>query len=347
MPEVSVLMPVHNAGLFVEDAVRSVLRQTFADFELVVMDDGCTDDTLFRIAQFKDPRIRVIRNEKNIGIARTLNRALDLIQTEWIARMDADDICEPDRLETQLAFMRAQPDLAVAGGWIRLCGERKPVVVRPPHGIETVRAFLFFGNALFHPTVMLRRSLLERHRLRYDPSYSCTEDYELWTRAADVAAVDNQSRVVLNMRVYGANISASMQHVMVPQTKDILRRQLGKLGIKPSDTELERHYRMGLAISAGSFRELKAVQQWILRLIETNQMIKAYPIDTFRDVAGRVWFHYCRNAASLGHRVFHIYRSHKLASAYQPTSGEMINFFASLLFHSIVGLQRRAKERSA
>lgn len=345
MPEVSVLMPVHNAGLFVEGAVRSVLQQTFADFELVVMDDGCTDDTLARISRFKDPRIRVIRNEKNIGIAKTLNKALDLIRTEWIARMDADDICEPDRLATQLAFMRSQPDLAVAGGWIRLCGERKEVV-RPPHGLETVRAFLFFGNALFHPTVMLRRSLLERHKLRYDPSYSCSEDYELWTRVADLAAVDNQSRVVLNMRVHGSNISASMQSVMIPQTKDILKRQLGKLGIEPSDTELERHYRMGVAIPAGSLPELKAAQQWILRLIETNQVIKAYPIDTFHHVAGRVWFRFCRNATSLGPQVFYVYRGYKLASAYQPTSGEMISFFASLLFHSMLGLRRRVKERS-
>jgi glycosyltransferase involved in cell wall biosynthesis len=344
MPEVSVLMPVHNAGLFVEEAVRSVLQQTFADFELMVMDDGCTDDTLVRISRFKDPRIRVIRNEKNIGIAKTLNNALDLIRTEWIARMDADDICEPDRIETQLAFMRAQPDLAVAGGWIRLCGERKPVVVRPPHGIETVRAFLFFGNALFHPSVMLRRSLLERHRLRYDPSYSCTEDYELWTRAADLAGVDNQSRVVLNMRVYGTNISASMKHVMVPQTKDILRRQLGKLGIEPSDAELERHYRMGLAISAGSLRELKVAQQWILRLIETNQMINAYPIDTFREVAGRVWFRFCRNSTRLGYRVFNAYRNREVTSAYQPTTVEMSGFFASLLFHSVVGLRQHAQK---
>src|SRR3989339_1984497 len=141
MPEVSVLMPVHDAGLFVEEAVHSVLQQTFTDFELVVMDDGCTDDTLARISRFKDPRIRIIRNEKNIGIAHTLNKALDLIRTEWIARMDADDICEPDRLATQVAVMRAHPDLAVAGGWVRLFGDRKPVVVRQLHGAETVRAF--------------------------------------------------------------------------------------------------------------------------------------------------------------------------------------------------------------
>jgi glycosyltransferase involved in cell wall biosynthesis len=89
MATLSVLMPVHNAGQYVEAAVRSVLQQTFKDFELVVMNDGCTDDNLSRIAQFQDSRIRVINNESNLGIARTLNRALDLIRTEWIARMDA------------------------------------------------------------------------------------------------------------------------------------------------------------------------------------------------------------------------------------------------------------------
>ncbi|MBN2568723.1 MAG: glycosyltransferase [Deltaproteobacteria bacterium] len=347
MSEVSVLMPVHNAGLFVEEAVRSVLQQTFTDFELVVMDDGCTDDTLSRIAQFKDPRIRVIRNERNLGIAPTLNRALDLVRTEWIARMDADDICEPDRLATQVAFMRAHPNLVVAGGLVRLFGDRKPVIVPQPHGVETVRAFLLFGNALVHPTVMFRRSLLERHNLRYDPSYSCTEDYELWTRAADVAAVDNQLRVVLNLRVHGANITANMKPVMLHQTWEILRRQLGKLGIEPSDSELERHYHLGWAIPAGSLHELKAIKQWVVRLIGSNQANKAYPIDTFREVAGQAWFRFCRNSTRLGYRVFHAYRSGELAPAYQPTTGEMSSFLASLMFHSIIGLQRSVKERSA
>ena len=347
MPEVSVLMPVHNAGLFVEEAVRSVLQQTFADFELVVMDDGCTDDTLALISRFRDPRIRVIRNEKKIGIAKTLNKALDLTRTEWIARMDADDFCEPDRLATQLAFMRAQPNLAVAGGWVRLCGDRKPVVVRQPCGAQTVRAFLLFGNALFHPTAMLRRALLERHGLRYDPSYSCTEDYELWTRVADLAAVDNQSRVMLNMRVHDSNITTNMQPVMVRQTGAILRRQLGKLGIEPSDMELERHYRMGLGIPADSLHELSAMRHWVQRLMEANQAIEVYPINTFREVAGRVWFHFCRNSTRLGYQVFHVYRNYELTSAYQPTTVKMSSFLASLLFHSIAGFQQRAKERSA
>jgi len=341
--EVSVLMPVHNAGQYVEEAVRSVLRQTFKDFQLVVMDDGCTDDTLSRIAQFKDPRIRVIHNEKNMGIARTLNKALDLIKTEWIARMDADDVCKPDRLAKQLAFMHAHPELAVAGGWIKLCGDRKDTV-RPPCGIETVRAFLFFGNAVFHPTVMFRRSLLERHRLRYDPSYSCTEDYELWTRIADWAAVDNQPRVVLNMRVHETNISASMQPIMIPQTMQLLKRQLGKLSIEPSDTELERHYRMGLAMPIDSLRELKTARQWILRLIEANRKIRVYPIDVFREVAGRVWFRLCRNSTRLGYRVFDTYRNRETRSAYQPTTVEMSGFLASLLFHSIIGLRQYQRE---
>jgi glycosyltransferase involved in cell wall biosynthesis len=340
MATVSVLMPVHNAGPYVEEAVRSVLRQTFKDFELVVMNDGCTDDTLSRIARFQDPRIRVISNESNLGIARTLNRALDLIRTDWIARMDADDICEPDRLAVQMAFLRSRPGLAAAGGWARLFGDRKPVVVRQLQGSEIVKAFLLFGNALIHPTVMFRRSLLEKNHFRYDPSFSCTEDYELWTRVADVASVDNLDRVVLNLRVHGTNVTANMRPVMVRQTGDILRRQLAKVGIEPTEAELERHHRLGLAVPIVSPNELYEVRRWIARLVEGNRTFRAYPDDAFREVAGRVWFRCCRNATRLGHRVYQAYRQHPPGSAYRPGAAEQAGFMASLLFHTIAGVVR-------
>jgi hypothetical protein len=127
---------------------------------------------------------------------------------------------------------------------------------------------------------------------------------------------------------------------MVRQTGDILRRQLAKVGIKPTEAELERHHLLGLALPGVSLNELYDVSRWIARLLEGNRTSRAYPDDAFREVAGRVWFRCCRNATRLGHRVYQAYRQHPPGSAYRPGAAEQAGFMASLLFHTIAGVAR-------
>ena len=115
MPKVTVLMPMRNVRAYVGDAVRSILEQTFKDFELLVMDDGSTDGSGDLARSFDDPRIRVISGVSSRGVAAVLNRGLDLAQGEYIVRMDADDVSRPCRVAHQLTFMEAHPSVGICG----------------------------------------------------------------------------------------------------------------------------------------------------------------------------------------------------------------------------------------
>ena len=123
MPKISVIMPAYNAEQYISEAIESILGQTFADFEFIIIDDGSSDSTSGIIASYKDSRIRYFRNEKNLGIVGALNRGLALAAGEYIARMDADDISLPERFQTQCAYMEKHPDVGVCGTAIKVFGK--------------------------------------------------------------------------------------------------------------------------------------------------------------------------------------------------------------------------------
>jgi glycosyltransferase involved in cell wall biosynthesis len=126
--KITVLMPVYNAEQFLREAIDSMLNQSFRDFEFLIMDDGSTDSSISIIQQYQDPRIRLIRNEKNLGISPTLNKGIELASSDLIARMDADDISYPDRLQKQYDYMMAHPDCALLSAWARVITHDKKFV---------------------------------------------------------------------------------------------------------------------------------------------------------------------------------------------------------------------------
>ncbi|MBK7430445.1 MAG: glycosyltransferase family 2 protein [Bacteroidetes bacterium] len=115
VPVVSVIMPVYNTGKYLAAAIASVLGQTFSDFELIILNDGSTDDSETVVKNFTDPRIIYLKNERNLGLIATLNTALSQCKGEFIARMDGDDICHSERLAAQLRFLNAHPEISVCG----------------------------------------------------------------------------------------------------------------------------------------------------------------------------------------------------------------------------------------
>jgi hypothetical protein len=183
MPRVSVVMPVFNGQSTVAAAITSVLSQSFSDFELIVVDDGSTDDTQRVLETITDARLKILRLSHNQGIAAALNAGFEQASAELLARMDADDLCHPQRLELQMGQFLADPDLSVAGTFMQTMG-RGSIQWTMPLSNEGIRARLLFGTGLFHPTVMLRRDLITDGELSYDPAWVPVEDYEFWTRLA-------------------------------------------------------------------------------------------------------------------------------------------------------------------
>lgn len=185
-PEISLIMSVYNGEEYLAETLESVLAQTFGPWELIVINDCSTDSTAEILAQYasRDERVKVYPNEVNLRLPTSLNRAIDLSSGKYVARMDADDICTPDRLEKQYKFMEENPDVALSscrfmtlkngvyssGG----CGNRCD--------FEALRAMLLVTNPILHPGVIARREVIGK--FKYDPTHTCTEDLELWTRLA-------------------------------------------------------------------------------------------------------------------------------------------------------------------
>jgi glycosyltransferase involved in cell wall biosynthesis len=196
-------MSVHNDRRYLPAAVESILRQSFEDFEFLILDDGSTDGSADYLARVEDPRIQLVRNEANLGLTRSLNRGLDLAEGLYLARMDADDVAMPRRLERQVAFLDARPRVGIVGCSRVLIDEAGRVVGHAPAAEDDadIRCKCLLGNPFAHPAVMLRLDLLNAHGLRYDERYRTAQDYELWSRLLAVTMGHNLPDALLQYRL--------------------------------------------------------------------------------------------------------------------------------------------------
>lgn len=201
VPSVSVVMPAYNAAKYLREAIDSILAQTYTDFEFIIINDGSTDDTRAIIQSYDDPRIVYLENETNSGICVTLNKGLDAARGRYIARMDADDISLPERLAIQVQYMDAHPDIAVCGTDIQVFGEGlKDYVFQQIHSPEDCVAGLLFNPCLAHPSVIIRRSILEANHLRYNDEFRGLEDFELWWNISKFSKLNNIAIPLLKYR---------------------------------------------------------------------------------------------------------------------------------------------------
>lgn len=182
-PRVSFLLAVHNDAVFLPATLRSMLEQSFADFEIIAIDDASTDGTAEILQSADDPRVRYSRNETNLGQVPSLNRGLPLCRGEFVARIDGDDLCEPDRLAEQVHYLDEHPDLAGCASWTTEIDVQGVEIggVEPVDDPDHIRWSMCHTLRLYHPSMMLRRHAYEQAG-GYDVNYPATEDYELWTR---------------------------------------------------------------------------------------------------------------------------------------------------------------------
>ena len=187
MPKVSVVMPAYNAEAYIGAAMESILSQSFGDFEFLILNDCSTDGTEAIIKSYDDPRIVYLKNEKNLGVAATLNKGLAAAQGEYIARMDADDFSLPQRFEKQVAYLDAHPEVAVLGTQVQFFSDRGDGEPFCYLGSPAqLKIDLLFASAIAHPSVMLRRQVI-LDMGGYDRQFEGLEDYELWCRISEQA----------------------------------------------------------------------------------------------------------------------------------------------------------------
>lgn len=221
-PLVSVVMAVFNGEKYLRAAIDSILRQTMDNFELIIVDDGSTDRSLAIVRSYQDARIRVIENDRNIGLATSLNKGIDAARGMWIARMDADDIALPHRFERQLQWLE-ETGADICGSWIKLFGTTDTRILKHSQTNDAIKMELLFGTPFAHPSVMMKTELVKQ--LRYDKIWEKCEDYDLWERAARAGwKMSNVPEVLLLYRQHGAQISTGSSNLQQALAQKIRRR---------------------------------------------------------------------------------------------------------------------------
>jgi glycosyltransferase involved in cell wall biosynthesis len=299
-PLVSVVMPVYNNAEHLCEAMTSILRQTLRELELIVVDDASTDDTPRMVDSVRDERIRYLRNNRNLGVAGSLNRGLDEARGELIARMDGDDVSRPCRLERQAAFLRSRPGLGACGSWVRIFGSGRPFDYRYPTGEACVDASLLFANPLAHGSVMMRAAAVRDAGLRYDETVGAAQDFELWRRCRGRFGMDNVPEVLLDYRRHEGSVSARRKGQSRGRLLALLRTGLEELGISPDRDELLFHAEVGNGSGMPSRADVIAADRWLAKLGKANAERGVYDKGGFAEAASRVWFNICRNSAHLG-----------------------------------------------
>lgn len=210
---ISILLPVFNAEKYLSKSIDSILNQTFIDFELIIINDGSVDQSDTIIRQYKDPRIVYLVNDSNKGLIYSLNRGIDTARGKYIARMDADDICLPNRLNIQQAWLNNHPGIDVVCSFSDFIDENdQPKGFFPRDrqfvSAEAIRNRLPFENLISHPTIMARASLLKEYK--YNPAQKNIEDYDLWLRlAGDGHLIEKIPQSLLLYRVHQSSITLS------------------------------------------------------------------------------------------------------------------------------------------
>lgn len=215
--KISILMPTYNTPEnYLREAIESILNQTYRDYEFIIINDGSTNNVKDVIFSYKDERILYVENEQNLGLIKTLNKGISIAKGKYIARMDSDDISKPQRLERTLAFMEANPQVG-AVGCHALATPIKYKYTTPCEN-KIITPFLrYIANCMMHPTMLIRKSILEKYNLKYDENYIHCEDYKLWIEMDKHSELANIPEVLLIHRVYDEAVSVKFaelqQHI--------------------------------------------------------------------------------------------------------------------------------------
>lgn len=299
-PRVSVLMAAYNAAPYVQAAVDSILAQSFTDFELIVIEDGSSDDTPAILAQCaqRDARVRIL-NLPHVGLSTALNRGLELARGGLVARMDADDIARPARLAKQVAFMDQHPGVGLCGTWGELLGPRSRIIWRYAVSDAELRCRQLFETALLHSSVMMRPALV-RAAGGYNPAYRAAEDFDLWVRLAEHTRMANLPEPLLLYRRHAAQVTQANRganSLGVQETGSIRLRGLRRLGLEPSADEFDLHNAIGRWHFDPTAEALERTAAWLERIQAANQTAARFSDTVLAEVLADRWQLACLVAA--------------------------------------------------
>jgi glycosyltransferase involved in cell wall biosynthesis len=300
-PKISVIIPVYNGERFVRDAIDSILHQTFADFELIIINDGSSDSSANIILSYADPRIVFINNDENTGLPNVRNQGLDASRGEYIAWLDCDDISVPCRLEKQAKLLDNNSQIGVCGAWMKITSNSNDSIAQYPTDPEYIRASLLFNNCLANSTVMMRAACTREIGLRFELSHYLSQDYGLWVRIPKTWRIINLPEVLTIYRLHPNQVTKIHSQKQVDISWEIQKTQLLDLGIvAPSADEKKIHMSLGGFIQ-NTFQDpinLIKAKEYLIKLDEANKKFGKYDKKTFREILLEKWMSASSSSAS-------------------------------------------------
>ncbi|WP_195939330.1 glycosyltransferase family 2 protein [Romboutsia sp. 1001713B170131_170501_G6] len=221
-PLVSVFIAAYNAEKYICECIESVINQTYENLEILIIDDGSTDNTCNKINLYNDTRIRLVKNMVNMGLPYTRNRALDIFKGDYLAILDSDDISAKDRIEKQVKYLEENRNIDIVTSDYTVFNGNISKRIRINKGPENIKASLIFGCTLCNSTSMIRRSSLKKFNLRYNDSCFVAQDYELWSQFSKKGSIFNIPETLLNYRIGHENITKKTKINKINERKKVI-----------------------------------------------------------------------------------------------------------------------------
>lgn len=320
LPKISIILPTYNAELTLKDTLDSILRQTFKDFEIIIVNDGSKDRTHSIIASYHDPRIRLINNNVNKGLIYSLNIGIENASGEYIARMDADDIMSDNRLERQYEYMQQHPEIDICGCCIEIF-DATHILGHQLYGVtsDEIKAELLFNSPIAHPTYFIRSKAFRGYT--YNSHFKYCEDYELLSRflmnnhrAGNLPEILLKYRISDNSQTKIGESDSRERFSSISQTQSTILRTA--LGIENNDYHRKLHYTLSLTqriekIDLNEF-PIREIKKYFKLLIKGNRDTKYCENGAIQLTIGKIWLKLIRyqlkdNCKQFGEFIFSKY----------------------------------------
>lgn len=291
-PKISVIMTAYNEEKYIGEAIESILNQTFSNFELIIVNDGSTDNTNEIVESFNDSRIIILNNDTNLGTAASANKALKVASGEYIARADADDIYHPDRFARQLEIFEKKPEINMCGSWIELLyQDGRKAIIQYRKEDEYFKSFILFGPHIAHATLMIKRSVIEKQKIFYNENYLLAEDYEWYSRLFEHVKVYNIQEVLMTYRIHKNGLTQKRKELF-EAAGNVRRKMLAKLNVEYSEKEFYIHQ----VLSGYKMTECITVEEvllWLDKLKRQNELMKIFQEPYFSEVLAYQLLKFC------------------------------------------------------
>ncbi len=336
-PLVSVLIPCYNVEEYVEESVNSILDQTYTHLEVIAINDCSTDNTgkiLYALAA-KDSRIKVVENEQNLKLIKTLNKGISLCNGEYIARMDADDISLPTRIEKEVDFLENNKDHDIVSTMFYAFRSENPSKKSLHHSPLTdpeLKAYMLFRSGICHPAVMIRKRVFTELGLSFEKEYLHVEDYALWSEAIYKTKLANIGEPLLLYRVHKYQVSSLNEDLQTENKKKVFKIHCTHLGLPQDDEFIDIYASVAECVpSYSSLKYLDKCEEFMLRLIELNNKRPFCDTDYLKKMLSVHWLRLCANSR-LGLKVVKRLKQSSLYKEENYTSRDLAIFYTKCTF---------------